>query len=97
MSEPTLLRLAVAPAEDEQRQRCIDLLETALAEAKSGRGFDAVVIFATYQDSMSIRQLLSTGYSHIQLVGYLEHAKHELLAGIHESVGVPPQRPEPGK
>lgn len=92
MSGP--LKLAVAPAEDEQRKRCIAMLEDALRDAKSGRGFDAVFIFATFPDSTTTRHMISCGFSTIQAVGILAHTQHELLASMHESVGVPPPRPE---
>jgi hypothetical protein len=89
------LKLAVAPKEDKQRERCIQFLEEALAEARNGRGFDAVFIYATHPDSLTTRHFRTCGFSLIQVVGVLEYAKHEVLADMHGVEGEPPPRPEP--
>jgi hypothetical protein len=92
-----VIELGVSPAAEAQRKDCIALLEEALAEAKKGRGFDAVFILATYPDSTTVHRMQTCGYSSIQVAGVLEYIKHGVLAHMHEAPAFPPPRPEPGK
>jgi hypothetical protein len=94
VSEPTPLRLAVDRADEAQRKDCIALLEEALAEAKKGRGFDAVFILATYPDSTTVHRMQTCGFSSIQVAGVLEYIKHGVLAHMYESPASLPPRPE---
>jgi hypothetical protein len=82
VSDP-VLALAVEPAEDRRRRRCIEVLELALAEAKDGRGFESVFIIGTYPDSTRIREYWTATRSGLDVVGRLEYLKAALLADMH--------------
>jgi hypothetical protein len=74
------IALAVQPADEKRRQLCVDLLEKMLAEAKEGTGFETVFFIATFPDTTVVRHAWTAGLTFLDVVGRLEHLKHELLA-----------------
>ncbi len=79
-----VIQIAVATKNEKRKALVIDLLERMLAEAKEENGFETGFFIATYPDSTRIRQAWTENLSAIDVVGRIEHLKHEILADMHD-------------
>jgi hypothetical protein len=76
--------IGITPQEDERRANNVAILEALLAEAREGRGFEQVMLVATFPDSTQVRYAFSRGMSVTDTLGKLEYLKFQLLAATNQ-------------